>query len=551
MKVKKLIGLLLACVMLVAVFSACTGTAGDTSSASSAASSKPASSDEQKQEVKENVTIRIMSWHGEESNTLFYKGFKEAADDYTALNPNVTFEFVFQPLDGYTQLLDTQFIAKSAPEIIHMQPRMNNDYANKGMLYNLDVVMNSKSPYSSEEKWIDSFEGGSAAFSALRSGNMYGAIFAVPNDENPMLAIGQPYAYNKDLFKAAGLDPEKKPETWAEYVEILKALKESGVIPFAADNDRWIGWSLGNIGGQFGEKYLDKLYDAKYNDDPVSALFQDKGRIALANGLVSDVDYYNDVLDIWKDYTKYWQDGWTGTSYEESVNLFFMQKAAIMQIGSWDHSTFKDTIGDTFEWSVFPVPRIDSATSQYASGKFNSAKGQQSAYGFAINKAVEGTGALEAAVIDFMQYFSSVDAQNKYVQTSVSYSPIKGVKIPDELMSYANPSDKSTASQMLSIIYVEWGDGAIWKGLAQDLLTGKIDNKKFIAECTALSKKSSTDYCDNLLKPEGYEQQIADAEQKLSDFKANGAAEDVLAAQQKAIDNLKLRQEMMNQYYKK
>lgn len=543
---KKIVSFLLAAAMAASLLTACSG---DTPAASSGGASQGGetsqSEGQDSGEEAENVTIRIMSWHGEQSESLFYKGYKEAADAYTAEHPNVTFEFIFQPLDGYQQLLDTQFIANSAPEIIHMQPGLNADYANRGVLYDLTNALNTKSAYAEEEKWIDTFKGGSDSFATARSSNMFGGIFFIPNDEDPTLAIGQPFAYNKDMFEAAGLDPEDTPETWSEFIDICETLKQSGVIPFSADNDRWVGWSLGNIGGQFGEHYVDQYFDDKYNGEDSDALFSDKCYIALANGEALTPDYNADVMRLWKEFSQYWQDGWTGTSYDESANLFFMQEAAMMQIGSWDHTNFKDTIGSTFEWGVFPVPLVDEESSQYASGKYGAASGQQN-YGFAVNKNIEGSGYLETAVIDFLQYFSSADVQSQYCATALSYSPVVGAEIPEELMAYANPVTDEPATQMFAVRYIEWGDAAIWKGYAQDYLTGNLDEATFNQNVADLTQKACQDYCNELLKPEGYAQQIADAEAKLEEMKADGAAEAALEAQQETVDNLKLRQELMN-----
>ena len=47
--------------------------------------------------------------------------------------------------------------------------------------------------------------------------------------------------YNKDAFKAAGLDPEKPPLTWPEVIASAKKLKESGhQCPFTTS---WISWT--------------------------------------------------------------------------------------------------------------------------------------------------------------------------------------------------------------------------------------------------------------------------------------------------------------------
>jgi sn-glycerol 3-phosphate transport system substrate-binding protein len=46
--------------------------------------------------------------------------------------------------------------------------------------------------------------------------------------------------YNKDAFRAAGLDPEKPPVTWPEFFEIAKKLKASGMEGGFSTN--WISW---------------------------------------------------------------------------------------------------------------------------------------------------------------------------------------------------------------------------------------------------------------------------------------------------------------------
>ncbi len=46
--------------------------------------------------------------------------------------------------------------------------------------------------------------------------------------------------YNKDAFKAAGLNPEKPPVTWPEFFEVAKKLKASGMEGGFSTN--WISW---------------------------------------------------------------------------------------------------------------------------------------------------------------------------------------------------------------------------------------------------------------------------------------------------------------------
>jgi sn-glycerol 3-phosphate transport system substrate-binding protein len=49
--------------------------------------------------------------------------------------------------------------------------------------------------------------------------------------------------YNKDVFEAAGLDPESPPETWAEAEEAARAIVESGAAPCGFTTS-WPSWVM-------------------------------------------------------------------------------------------------------------------------------------------------------------------------------------------------------------------------------------------------------------------------------------------------------------------
>ena len=63
-----------------------------------------------------------------------------------------------------------------------------------------------------------------------------GQMLSLPFNSSTTIAY-----YNKDAFKAAGLDPEKPPTTWKEVIEDAKKLKEAGnKCPFTTG---WQGWT--------------------------------------------------------------------------------------------------------------------------------------------------------------------------------------------------------------------------------------------------------------------------------------------------------------------
>ncbi len=64
-----------------------------------------------------------------------------------------------------------------------------------------------------------------------------GQIYAMP-----LYLLGVPLVWNKQLFKKAGLDPNKAPTTWTAFLADCKALKAHGITPFG----------MGNQDGYFG-----------------------------------------------------------------------------------------------------------------------------------------------------------------------------------------------------------------------------------------------------------------------------------------------------------
>jgi multiple sugar transport system substrate-binding protein len=63
----------------------------------------------------------------------------------------------------------------------------------------------------------------SLSSTALKALTFQGKIYGIPSDSN--MAI---FMWNTDLYKAAGLDPEKPPENWTQFAEYSKKLTTGG-----------------------------------------------------------------------------------------------------------------------------------------------------------------------------------------------------------------------------------------------------------------------------------------------------------------------------------
>jgi ABC-type sugar transport system, periplasmic component len=556
MKAKKILAGLLCVILLVASFAACGGekgkessTGGGTSSPSVAepddGNTEESTEPEPAAVTDEPYEISIMSWHAEGGETKFYDAVKYATDAYTALHPNITFKYIAQPYDGYMEQLDTQFISESAADIIYLQPHMTRQFTDRGALLGLNKYMNDKSPYSDAGSWVESFSGGDDSFLGSKTTNAAGEIMFVPMDSSSAFAMGQPFFYNKDLFEKAGIT--ETPKTFDEFLDVLAKLKESGTVPIAADKDRFVSWSLGIIGEQMGERYMDQYFDDKYNGSDKKELELDKIAVALANDEIKPEDQIvNDIISLFYDYSQNWQDGWTGTALEEANKLFLMQEAAIIQDGFWQYINYKELIGDDFAWDVFSIPVITKDYSEYAMEGFQKPTGLQDT-GYSLNGALAKDEDRANVVIDFMRFLTSIDVQQEYVKIAVTFSPTDGVTQPEELQPFIMDNSLATHEQPFKAYFVDYSD-VLWTEMIQEFATGKVDQATLLKNVIANSKEKAVEDCADKLDtlPQG----IEDAEAELEELKADNASELVIQSKEKSIELLKLKLEMYEQYVK-
>jgi len=81
--------------------------------------------------------------------------------------------------------------------------------------------------------------------------NLYGHTYYIPIGADVTLMI-----YNKDLFKEAGLDPEKPPQTWDEFLTDAAAIQK---LPPRANGDKVYGTVFWNDALQWGGWYWNML----------------------------------------------------------------------------------------------------------------------------------------------------------------------------------------------------------------------------------------------------------------------------------------------------
>lgn len=457
-----------------------------------------------------SMTIRVMTFHFGPDDA-YGLGYRAIADAYMKVHPEIKIQFIEQPYDGYIDKLkaNLELSSETTLDIAQLQSAMIDGVKNNQLLMDLTPALESKSPYAGEARWFDTFEGEDAAFSSAKASNQFGHILFMPVDNNPQFFSAQPFVYNKDYLEQAGIASDPKQWTWSEFIENAKKLqawgKENVDPDFAAlgsDADRQ-GWSLSMIGGQFGaDLFDDKFAGVDFSAegsglDPNAAyvsgdsLLWAKISYAITHGWLDyegDMKpYYDDMMRLYKEAHGLYQQGFEQQSSAESMQLFYTGRVGMIQAQMADKGTIESNAAGSFETGVFLPPLLTKENTPYATGKFPKADGQYKD-GFGVNaRKVAGDPDRLAAVTDFLQYFSSREAQDLYVDVANSFSPTKGVKQPDDLMDWVFPvGDDRTSNEIYGHMVIEWAYGT-WPGYVQEYIQGK----KTVAELIAATSKDS------------------------------------------------------------
>ena len=144
--------------------------------------------------------------------------------------------------------------AGKPPGLVLMSANFVLDLKLAGDIVSLEPLL--KAENTTRLKFLDDF------WPALwANATVDGELYAIPfQNSTPLLY------YNKEHFKAAGLDPEKPPQTWAELVDAAKKLSTAEHTGFGLpEGYDYMGWimealCLSNGGRYYNEEYGGEVY---------------------------------------------------------------------------------------------------------------------------------------------------------------------------------------------------------------------------------------------------------------------------------------------------
>src|ERR1044071_776943 len=152
---------------------------------------------------------------------------------------NVQFQ-LYAPSDNYQQKVRVGAQTGSLPDIFGVlgEARDLASFIEAGHVENLDSYLGE-----GKDSWRSRFYNEALLTASFRPDNAFkipAGTYGIPMDVTTI-----PMIYNKKLFEKAGLDPNKPPQTWDEFIAAGKKLKASGVSGFVSGwQETWLIYSL-------------------------------------------------------------------------------------------------------------------------------------------------------------------------------------------------------------------------------------------------------------------------------------------------------------------
>jgi len=166
----------------------------------------------------------------------------EMAERYR-LKTGVKIDFQLTPpmSRNYWNKIETAAQANTLPDIIGIleNPELISRYAKSGRLAELTREMTADN-----RAWANSFYPHALNALYYPKHNLYG-VKSESYWGVPLTVMNIQIFYNRTLFQKAGLNPDRPPQTWEEFISASHALRMAGITPLIAGfGDLWVSQSF-------------------------------------------------------------------------------------------------------------------------------------------------------------------------------------------------------------------------------------------------------------------------------------------------------------------
>jgi multiple sugar transport system substrate-binding protein len=385
------------------------------------------------------VTITYSDWHLAEKQ--WGASLRESVKAFESAHPNIKVDAQPVSLAERNAKYATAFEGGMGPDIYHVDDNSTALFIDKGYTYDVTPLL-TKEGKAFKDLFFDS------SWELLRRGQTFHGL---PNNIAAMVLN-----YNQQMFKDAGLDPEKPPKTWEEFREYAKKLTRD-----TKKDGRIDQWGAGFVFGKasFHLRFTSILYSlgGRYLSDDF------KKSLANSPDVVKAVQFLTDMQNV----DKAFPPGIVNAGAHDVRILMANRKIAMMVESIWTNPIL-DSVNPEFKAAqtmrVAPMPG-KPATCAFASS-------------WLMNKNTKQA----AAAWEFMKFMSSRERLQKDWDDNTMLPARKDVATQYRPL-ISNPFAKVVASQIPNSIFVpqikEWPEiEDIFRASVQSALTKEMGVKE-------------------------------------------------------------------------
>lgn len=175
--------------------------------------------------------------------------------DFEAANPDISVTAIYSGNYDDTRVRALSALASGEPAQLAVMFSIDAyDLIEQELIVPFEEVATT----DADKEWLNSF------YPALMAnGQIEGQTWGIPFQRSTIVAY-----YNKDLFRAAGLDPEAPPTTWDEMIEMGKALTNDDSYGLMIPSTGYPYWMFQALAIQNGKEVMSGDGLTTYFDDP-------------------------------------------------------------------------------------------------------------------------------------------------------------------------------------------------------------------------------------------------------------------------------------------
>lgn len=360
----------------------------------------------------ETVKLRMMGYNAESVRATYLKYVAEQL-------PGVEIEFEFVSQDNFDNVLNTQLQAGEGPDIIEVGGQTKL-LAHAGYLLDL-----------TDQEFVSKY-----ADAGIQPYTVDGKVYATP-----LQSWYEGIFYNKKIFADNGI---QVPKTWDEFIQIHKTLEEKGIkaqTMGAQSYEPMMKQSIALVNNEFYSDEANKGFDEKFNT----------GEASLAEGWLPAVTEWYKIIE-----EGCLTEEMLGLSYDQALDEFATEKAAMWECGPWAVETIKEK-NPELDFDMFPIPGTNAEKPGWLVGGPGSA--------FAINADSEHT----EEALEVLKLTATEEAQQALVKDNAGSSFVTGVEV-DLGEIYTDCDEAFKAGHVYAPWTAVWTNGnAVTEGYGKSL----------------------------------------------------------------------------------